>query len=143
MLDQNRQIDGLLKVYSEAAFAKNVDAFMANYADDVRVFDLWGSWEIRGAAAWREGIAGWFGSLGEDRVVVDFTDIDVSVDGDLAALNGFVAYSAETTSGERIRQMTNRISWTLVRRDDRWLVAHEHTSAPVDSETGKVILARD
>ena len=135
-------VAALLTVYSEAAYAKDVDRFMTNYAEEVRVFDLWGSWQVTGAAAWGEGIAGWFGSLGDDRVVVEFDEVDVAVGGELAAVNAFVAYSAESASGERIRQMTNRLSWTLTRRDGAWLVTHEHTSAPVDPESGKVILSR-
>ena len=135
-------VSELLTVYSESAYAKDVDRFMTNYADDVRVFDLWGSWEIRGATAWSEGIAGWFDSLGDDRVVVQFDDVEVAVSGELAALNAFVAYSAESASGERIRQMTNRLSWTLARSGDAWLITHEHTSAPVDPERGKVMLSR-
>ena len=135
-------VSSLLTVYSEAAYAKDVDRFMTNYSADVRVFDLWGSWEIRGAASWRQGIAGWFDSLGEDRVVVEFDDVDVALSGDLAALSAFVAYSAESASGDRIRQMTNRLSWTLSRQSGAWRVTHEHTSAPVDPETGKVMLSR-
>jgi len=135
-------VSELLTVYSESAYAKDVDRFMTNYADDVRVFDLWGSWEIRGGTAWREGIAGWFDSLGDDRVVVEFDDVEVAVSGELAALNAFVVYSAESASGERTRQMTNRLSWTLSRQSGAWRVTHEHTSAPVDPETGKVMLSR-
>jgi len=135
-------VSELLTVYSESAYAKDIDRFMTNYADDVRVFDLWGSWEIRGAATWREGIAGWFDSLGDDRVVVEFDDVEVAVSGELATLSAFVTYSAEAASGERIRQMTNRLSWTLSRQDGAWRVTHEHTSAPVDAETGKVMLSR-
>jgi len=135
-------VSELLTVYSESAYAKDIDRFMTNYADDVRVFDLWGSWEIRGAATWREGITGWFDSLGDDRVVVEFDDVEVAVSGELATLSAFVTYSAEAASGERIRQMTNRLSWTLSRQDGAWRVTHEHTSAPVDAETGKVMLSR-
>ncbi|MBK4348974.1 YybH family protein [Lacisediminihabitans changchengi] len=141
MSDQNSDVTALLTTYSAAAYAKDVDLFMTSYADDVRVFDLWGSWLITGAATWRESIAGWFGSLGDERVIVDFEDIEIAVGGDLAALNGLVQYSAESTSGERLRQMTNRITWTLARRNGAWLITHEHTSAPVDEATGKVILS--
>jgi uncharacterized protein (TIGR02246 family) len=135
-------VRALLTVYSESAYAKDVDRFMTMYADGVRVFDLWGSWEIAGAVSWRESIAGWFGSLGDESVVADFDDIDVSASGDLAALTAMVGYSAESASGDRVRQMTNRLSWVIARTDGRWRVIHEHTSAPVGMETGKVILER-
>jgi uncharacterized protein (TIGR02246 family) len=132
----------LLTRYSECAYAKDVDQFMTMYAPDVRIFDLWGSWELIGSDAWRDGIAGWFGSLGDDRVVVDFDDVDVCVSGDLATVAAMVGYSGETATGERVRQMANRLTWVLNRVDGAWRVIHEHTSAPVEMDSGIVILAR-
>ena len=141
-MPDNDDVRALLGVYSESAYAKDVDRFMTMYADDVRIFDLWGTWVISGAAGWRDGISGWFGSLGEERVVVDFEDVAVTESGDLASLTAMVAYSAESASGDRIRQMTNRLTWVLSRSDEAWRVVHEHTSAPVDDASGKVILER-
>jgi uncharacterized protein (TIGR02246 family) len=141
-MDDTEAVRALLDVYSESAYAKDVDRFMTMYAPEVRIFDLWGSWEISGATAWREGIAGWFGSLGDDRVVVEFDDVAVVSSGDLATITAMVGYSAESAAGDRVRQMTNRLTWVLSRTDAAWLVSHEHTSAPVDDATGKVILSR-
>ncbi|SNT41076.1 YybH family protein [Rhodococcoides kyotonense] len=132
----------LLEVYSEAAYAKDVDRFMTMYSEDVRVFDLWNTWEFVGAAAWRESIAGWFGSLGDERVVVEFDDVVVSGGADFGSISAVVSYSGESASGERVRHMQNRLTWVLVRRADGWRVIHEHTSAPVEDSSGKVILTR-
>ena len=38
--------------------------------------------------------------------------------------------------------MQNRLTWALVRRGYAWKIVHEHTSAPVDHATGKVVLKR-
>jgi len=141
-MNDSDDVRALLAVYSEAAHAKDVDRFMTMYAPGVRVFDLWGRWEVVGASVWRESITGWFGSLDDDRVVVEFEGVEVSVGGDLAAVTAMVGYSADSPAGERIRQMTNRLTWVLERADDMWRVTHEHTSAPVDDATGAVILAR-
>jgi len=141
MTDED-DVRALLSVYSESALAKDVDRFMTMYATDVRVFDLWGSWELAGVAPWRDQIAEWFGSLGDERTIADFDSIEVSVGGDLATLTAMVDYSAESPSGERVRQMTNRLTWVLARTDGTWRVTHEHTSAPADVDTGKVILER-
>jgi len=141
MTDED-DVRALLSVYSESALAKDVDRFMTMYATDVRVFDLWGSWELAGVAPWRDQIAEWFGSLGDERTIADFDSIEVSVGGDLATLTAMVDYSAESPSGERVRQMTNRLTWVLARTHGTWQVTHEHTSAPADVDTGKVILER-
>ena len=38
--------------------------------------------------------------------------------------------------------MQNRLTWVLKQKDGAWKIVHEHTSAPVDFETAKVILQR-
>lgn len=147
------ELHALLALYAAAAYAKDVDQFMSLYADDARVFDLWGAWEVVGAPAWRKSIAEWFGSLGDDRVVVEFDGVAVSVGGGIAAITAIVRYSAEAASGALVRQMANRLTWVLRPATasegagagagaGSWQVFHEHTSAPVDSATGTVILER-
>jgi len=135
-------VQALLTRYKESAYQKDIDAFMSIYSEGVRIFDLWGAWQSVGASAWREGITGWFDSLGDGRVVVDFSEVEISVDGALAAVSAMVEYSGESSTGVIEREMANRLTWVLGRIDGDWLVAHEHTSAPVDMQSGKVILSR-
>ena len=37
-------IGSVLEAYRDAVHAKDVDAFVAIFGDDVRVFDMWGTW---------------------------------------------------------------------------------------------------
>ena len=128
--------------YRDAVLHKDVDAFVALYAADVRIFDLWETWSYDGRDAWRRAVAGWFGSLGDERVAVSFDDVRVTVRGDLAIAHAFVTYRNLAADGAPGRAMQNRLSWTLVRAEDRWSIVHEHTSAPVAPATGKVVLQR-
>ncbi|WP_072803461.1 YybH family protein [Rhodococcoides yunnanense] len=140
MADED-DVRALLDVYTESAYAKDTDRFLTLFDQGVRIFDLWSTWEYVGLPAWAESVGQWFSSLGEDRVVVEFAEVEVTVGGDLASVSAFATYAAVSASGERLRQLQNRLTWVLVRREGRWLVTHEHTSAPVD-DSGKVILAR-
>ena len=65
----------MLDKYAAAVRAKDVDAFVGLYADDVRTFDLWSVWSYDGKAAFREVVAEWFGSLGTDVVEVEFDEV--------------------------------------------------------------------
>ena len=80
--------------YSAAAYDKNVDAFVSLYADDVHVFDMWNSWELRGIGAWREMATGWFSSLGDERVVVTTRDVASNQSGELALGHATLTYTA-------------------------------------------------
>ena len=69
------EVESLLDAYRDAVHAKDVDAFLAIFADDVRVFDMWSTWSHDGIDAWRAMAEDWFGSLGDERVRVDFDDV--------------------------------------------------------------------
>lgn len=87
-------------------------------------------------------IEGWFASLGEERVQVTFDDIRTHVTPELALVHAFVTYAGLSATGERLRAMNNRLSLTLTRSGDQWLILHEHSSAPAEFSTGKVNLHR-
>ena len=142
-MSESDQVRALLDRYARAVNEKDVDALFAMYDDDVCVFDLWGRWSYDGAAAWRAAVSGWFGSLGDERVAVAWDDVRDLVDGDIASVHGLVTYTGLGSDGSELRAMQNRVTWVLRRRGDGgWRIAHEHTSAPADFETGKVTLRR-
>ncbi len=132
----------LLAAYTAAVLARDVDAFMRLYADDVRVFDTWGVWSYDGGAAWRQMIEGWFGSLGDERVRVDVDEVRVTAGLEMAGLSATVTCAGLSAQGQPLRAMHNRLTWLLQRRGGRWWVVHEHTSAPVGFEDMKAILQR-
>ncbi|HKI91565.1 MAG TPA: SgcJ/EcaC family oxidoreductase [Gaiellaceae bacterium] len=135
-------IEELLEGYAAAVRAKDVDGFVSLYASDVRVFDMWGRWSYDGADSWRSMAAGWFGSLGDEQVAVEFEDVQTVVANDLAIAHAFVTYKGLSAEGAELRAMNNRLSWALQKTADGWKVIHEHSSAPVDFDTGKVQLKR-
>jgi ketosteroid isomerase-like protein len=63
-------VETALARYAQAVRDKYVDAFAALYAEDVHVFDMWGAWSLHGIEAWRGTADSWFGSLGDEHVVV-------------------------------------------------------------------------
>lgn len=54
--------------------------------------------------------------------------------------NAGVTFAAVSEQGERLRSMTNRLTVHLARRGDAWKIVHEHSSLPIDMETGTAIL---
>ena len=135
-------VSSLLDAYRDAVHAKDVDAFVAIFADDVRVFDMWGTWSHDGIDAWHEMVEGWFGSLGEELVRVEFDDVRTTVGEDVGVLSAFVTFTGLSAEGDELRSMNNRLTWGLSKTGGTWKVAHEHTSAPVEMATGKVDLER-
>jgi len=135
-------MEEMLTAYAAAVRAKDVDAFVDLYADDVRTFDLWQEWTYDGKDALRGMVTEWFGSLGDDEVVaVRFDDVRTQNGSEVAAVSAFTTY-ANVADGTEQRSMNNRLTWILRKEPDgAWKIAHEHTSAPA-GEGGQVQLRR-
>jgi uncharacterized protein (TIGR02246 family) len=133
----------MLERYAEAVRAKDVDAFMELYADDVRTFDLWQEWTYDGKDSLRRMVAEWFGSLADDEeVAVRFDDVRTQAGPEVGAVSAFTTFAAVAPDGTELRSMNNRLTWVLHKNaDGAWKIAHEHTSAPAGDE-GKVQLKR-
>ena len=142
MGELEQELSVVFEGYKASIGAKDVDAFLALYDENVRVFDVWGEWSYEGAEAWRGMVTEWFSSLGSERVVVEIGDVRTTVAGGVAIVHAFVTYRAVSAEGDELRAMENRLTWGLQQRDEAWKIVHEHTSAPIDFETSKVILAR-
>lgn len=142
MSDFEEAAKALLFAYAAAVYSKDVEAFAACYTQDVRVFDAWGVWSYEGIAAWREMATGWFASLGEERVGVDFDEERFDGGDRLGTVTALVTYQGLAADGTEARAMQNRITWVLRRKGDAWRIAHEHTSAPIDFDSLKAMLNR-
>ncbi|MGZ8809181.1 MAG: YybH family protein [Mycobacterium sp.] len=138
----NDPVTAALAGYRAAVLAKDVDAFCALYDPDIHVFDMWGRWQHQGLAAWRDMASAWFSSVGEERVVVEFSEVHSTVSGDLAFGHAFVRFSAEAADGTELRSLNNRLTLVLKRQAEGWKIVHEHTSAPIDHGSGKPLLHR-
>lgn len=130
----------VLETYKSAVYAKDVETFLSLYDPDVEVFDMWGQWSYRGASAWRKMVAEWFTSLGDERVKVQTQGLKVLAADNIAVLHAFVTFTGESAEGKELRSMQNRFTWTLRNLGGSWKIIHEHSSAPADFETSKVML---
>ena len=142
MNEAEQAILRVVEAYKAAVFAKDVDAFVALYDQEVCVFDLWGTWSYHGVAAWRGMVTEWFGSLGTERVVVAMEGVHTIVAHDAAVVHAFVSYTGVSAEGNAVRTMQNRLTWALTQHAGGWTIVHEHSSAPVDPATSTVILHR-
>lgn len=137
--EAQRLVDG----YIDAVRKADLAAFGALFADDVRIFDLWGpSWSFEGRAAWLGSVKQWFDSLGDEWVRVTFDDVQVTGTQDFGSLTAVLTYAAISSSGQELRSLQNRLTWAFARREGGWKIVHEHTSAPVLHDGLKVLLRR-
>jgi ketosteroid isomerase-like protein len=91
MPDGSTAIQKVLQNYKAAVLAKDVNAYIALYDDNVRIFDMGQEWSNRGAPEWRISAEDWFNSLGAERVLVEDDSVIIHVADTLATLDGFIA----------------------------------------------------
>ena len=130
----------LFEDYKKAVFEKNADAFLSLYhSTDFVGFDLWEEW-VKTPSTWKAMVHNWFSSLGTDRVQVEFDSIQEKISGDLSTAHAIGTFTAISPDGKNLRSLQNRITWIARKENGVWRIIHEHTSAPVNHETLKVIL---
>lgn len=133
------EIRALHARWIEGLAAKDVDRCVADYAPEVRVFDVVGPLEHRGRAALRRRLVEWFaGFSGPIRCDVADLVVDAAGAGDagqVAHCHSLQRIRGETAAGHL--DMWIRSTLGLRRVDGRWTVVHEHTSVPVDPRSGQ------
>lgn len=139
MTENIYKVQDVLENYKTAIYEKNVERFLSIYAPEIHIYDCWGKWESKGISSWEENVIDWFNGLREDSVLlkVDFNDVVIEEDSYLAFVHCAVTFTAhQEESGEKLRQMTNRFTFVLKRFNESWVIAHEHSSLPINMETG-------
>ena len=132
-----------LNAYAKTIRNLDVEGYVALYDESVRIFDLWDDWSATGLGICRKTAEEWFASLGQEHVVVTFSEIEIHESADLALINGFVRFAAHSADGKQLRFLDERMSVVLKKNSSgQWLVIHQHTSQPVDSQGMKVKMIR-
>lgn len=129
----------LCDVYTHCVFNKDYQGLSAIYHEGILAFDLWGKGVYDNKRDWADNLKNWLTSLNTERVMVNFEGFTTKASGDIGFAHGFVTFRAIDDSNVELRKMKNRVSWGLVKEGDNWLIAHQHTSVPIDFATTNAI----
>lgn len=136
------EVKDVLENYKTAIAERNVEKLLSIYADDIHIYDCWGSWELVGISHWREAVIDWFNDLKKEGNILQivFNDLVVEENVNIAFVHCCVTFAAyKEDSQEKLRQMTNRFTFGLRKENESWNIIHEHSSLPINMETGKGI----
>ena len=136
--DEQAQIRGLLEDWAKAARASDIDGIMAVYAPDIRSFDAIAQLQFKGADAyckhWEACIAMCPGPM-----IFEIHDLGIEAGDDVAFGHYLLKCGATGEDGKEQSGWTRAtVCWR--KRSGRWMVAHEHFSAPFDMASGKALL---
>lgn len=132
------EIEALLDRRGRAAWDKDLDGLMAAFAPEIVYFDIVPPLRYSGAAALRDRFADWF-SRWQSPIGQQVSDLEVLAGRDVAAAHMLVRASGTLLNGREVDYFV-RVSDSLRRSPDGWLITHEHVSVPVDLATGQATL---
>ena len=134
----NEQIENLEKGLVDAGNNADVAKIMTFYdpSNELLVFDIVPPREYRGAAAWRKHIE----DLAPDfNGKTELIDLKVNADANLAFASSIQHFTGKAKDGTPI-DLTTRVTDCLQKKQGRWMIVHQHISAPIDFATGKADL---
>ena len=138
--DDKADITALENRVAAGIQAKDADAVMANYipGDSLVVFDLIPPRQYTGADAYKKDWAGVFAGCA-DAPKFDISDLDITSDGRLAFAHSIQHFSCTDAKGNKL-EMTMRATDAYKKVKGKWMIVHEHLSAPIDLASGKADL---
>jgi len=138
--DDKADIEALEKRVAAGIEAKDADAVMANYVpgDSLIVFDIIPPRQYVGSDAYKKDWAGVFAGCA-DSPRLEISDLDITADGKLAFSHSIQHFSCTDPKGGKM-DMTMRATDAYKKIKGKWLIVHEHFSAPIDLATAKADL---
>jgi uncharacterized protein (TIGR02246 family) len=136
--DDEAQIRALIDDWASAARAKDLDAIFAHYALDIVAFDAIAQLQFKGTQAYRQH---WEACMAmcPGQMIFDVHDLTITARDDVAFCHYLSRCGATAEDGgEKVGWM--RATAGLHKRGAKWLIVHEHFSAPFDPASGKALL---
>jgi uncharacterized protein (TIGR02246 family) len=141
MTGPESQVRAVVEDVAAAIRAKDVEAVMAHYAQDVVAFDLLPPLQYRGAAMIRERLSTWLSSF-QGRIDFEMRELRIAADAEIAYSHSLNRVKGTTKSGHNV-DMWWRATNGFRKAEGRWLVSHGHSSEPFDMESGKALINLD
>jgi ketosteroid isomerase-like protein len=138
--DDKADIEALEKRIGAGIQAKDADAIMANYVpgDSLVVFDIIPPRQYVGWDAYKKDWAGVIAGCA-DSPKFEISDLGITADGKLAFSHSIQHFACTDPKGNKL-DMTMRATDAYRKIKGKWLIVHEHYSAPIDLATGKADL---
>jgi uncharacterized protein (TIGR02246 family) len=132
MTDDGSQIRVLIAAWARAVHDGDMNAVLADHAEDIVMFDVPPPNEgVRGLDAYREAWPGFF-EWQASGACFEIASLDVTAGADVAYAYALVRCSTPEGLHEDPTYLL-RLTLGLRREGGRWLVAHEHHSFPLKS----------
>jgi ketosteroid isomerase-like protein len=127
-LTDETQIAQRIESWTKALRAKDIDALMSHYAQDIVVFDLAPPLQYKGADVYRKNWADWLPSF-QGPIGYEIRELSITASGDVAFSRSLNRITGLRTSGEKT-DVWIRATIGFRKVGGQWMIMHEHFSTP-------------
>jgi uncharacterized protein (TIGR02246 family) len=131
------EIRARLAEWAQALRAKDLDALMKLYAPDVVTFDLMPPHRVPDAAHYRKNFERWFDVM-PGPIDYEVQDLRIAAGDRVAFCHSLSHLQGTRANGEKSDYWV-RVTVGFEKRNDRWLMTHDHVSMPLDMETMQAV----
>lgn len=122
------EIRGVLDQWARATRTGARDRVLSNHEPDVLIYDVLPPMKYEGVDAYRESWDEWQPET-EGEVTFDLHDLEISAGQEVAFAHALLHCGGTTVEGREFEDWV-RATFCLRKHEGRWLVAHQHISAP-------------
>lgn len=134
-LNDREKIENLIEQHIEAIKSQDIQKAVANYSDDLLMFDVVGELSSVTVQGVKERLTTWFATMQQ---LTDYESriINIAADNNVAYCNTFNHIVAITKDGGQL-DMWWRETLGCKKHNGQWVIATAHSSVPFDVQTGK------
>lgn len=132
------ELRALMEKVAGAIRAKDAEALVTRYAEDVVAYDLIKPVQYYGRAEVKRRADEWFSSW-QGPLHFEMRDLVFSVDAETAFSHNLNHVKATQRDGGEV-DMWWRATNCFGKRQGQWMITHIHSSVPFDMETGKAVM---
>jgi len=131
-------IEQLVRQQEKAIRSKDIETAMRQYAPDILSFDVVNSLQKTGLEECRKRLQDWLNQFPGD-ITFDVENLSVVTSETLAYCTSINHVNGMTSVGNTIN-MRWRATVCYQKREQEWLITHEHSSVPFDPENGQALM---
>jgi uncharacterized protein (TIGR02246 family) len=128
------QVDSWLK----AVLALDLDGIVSHYAPDILAFDAVSQLQFKGVDAYRKHWQACLAMCRPGAMIFEMHDLNVAAGDDVAFATALNRCGGTGENGEE-KAGWMRMTTGYRKTHGKWMIVHEHFSAPFDMETLKVL----
>jgi uncharacterized protein (TIGR02246 family) len=125
--NNENEIRKLIDSWADAVAAKDIDAIMKHYSEDVVVFDVPPPLQETGRNAYRKHWESWF-KMFDGPLNVEFKNMEITVGDEVGFLHTLTRVSEQKSGPDSGSWVRVTVGYRKI--DGDWIATHEHVSIP-------------